>query len=38
MIDWIKTAQGVAALVAAVFATMVAWLNLNLQGRVRPSG
>jgi hypothetical protein len=35
MIDWIKTAQGVAALVAAVFATMVAWLNLNLQGRVR---
>ena len=25
MIDWIKTAQGVAAIVAAIFATMVAW-------------
>jgi hypothetical protein len=30
MIDWIKTAQGVAAIVAAVFATMVAWWNLGL--------
>lgn len=30
MIDWIKTAQGVAALVAAVFATMVVWCNLGL--------
>jgi hypothetical protein len=30
MIDWIKTAQGVAAIVAAIFATMVAWWNLAL--------
>jgi hypothetical protein len=30
MIDWIKTAQGVAAIVAAIFATMVAWWNLGL--------
>ena len=29
MIDWIKTAHGVAAIVAAVFATMVAWWNLG---------
>ena len=30
MIDWIKTAQGVAAIIAAVFASMVAWWNLGL--------
>ena len=30
MIDWIKTAQGVAAISAAIFATMVAWWNLGL--------
>ena len=30
MIDWIKTAQGVAAILAAIFATMVAWWNLGL--------
>ena len=30
MIDWIKTAQGVAAIVAAICATMVAWWNLGL--------
>jgi hypothetical protein len=30
MIDWIKTAQMVAAIVAAIFATMVAWWNLRL--------
>jgi hypothetical protein len=30
MIDWIKTVQGVAAIVAAVFPTMVAWWNLGL--------
>ena len=30
MIDWIKTAQGGAAIIAAVFATMVAWWNLGL--------
>jgi hypothetical protein len=29
MLDWIKTAQGVAAIVAAVFAIMVAWWNLG---------
>jgi hypothetical protein len=29
MIDWVKTAYGVAAIVAAVFATMVAWRNLG---------
>ena len=28
MIDWIKT--GLAAMVAAIFATMVAWWNLGL--------
>jgi hypothetical protein len=30
MIDWIKTAQGVAAIIAAICATMVAWWNLDL--------
>jgi hypothetical protein len=30
MIDWIETAQGVAAIIAAVFASMVAWWNLGL--------
>ena len=30
MIDWIKTAQGVAAIVAAIVATMVAWWNFGL--------
>ena len=30
MIDWIKTAHGVTAIVAAMFATMVAWRNLGL--------
>jgi hypothetical protein len=30
MIDWIKTAQRVAAIVAAIFATMVAWWSLGL--------
>jgi hypothetical protein len=30
MIDWIKTAQGVAAIVAAIFATVVVWWNLGL--------
>ena len=30
MIDWIKTAQGVAAIVAAIFVTMVAWWSLGL--------
>jgi hypothetical protein len=34
MIDWIETAQGVAATVAAIFATMVAWWNLGLRGVV----
>ena len=34
MIDWIKTAQGVAAIMAAIFATMIAWLNLGLPGLV----
>ena len=29
MIDGIKTAQGVAAIVVAVFATVVAWWNLG---------
>jgi hypothetical protein len=38
MIDWIKTAQGVAASVAAIFATMVAWWSLGLPRLVpRPS-
>jgi len=31
MIDWIKTAHGLAAIVAAVFATMVAQWNLGLR-------
>ena len=30
MINWIKTAQGAAAIVAAIFATMVTWWNLGL--------
>jgi hypothetical protein len=30
IIDWIRTAQGVAAIVAAIFATMVAWRNRGL--------
>jgi hypothetical protein len=30
MIDWIKTVQGIAAIVAVIFATMVAWWNLSL--------
>ena len=30
MIDWIKTAQGLAAIIAALFASMVAWWNLGL--------
>jgi hypothetical protein len=30
MIDWIKTAHGVAAIVAGIFATIVAWWNLGL--------
>jgi hypothetical protein len=27
MIDWTKTAHGLAAIVAAIFATMAAWWN-----------
>jgi hypothetical protein len=27
MIDWIRTVQGIAAIVAAIFATLVAWWN-----------
>ena len=27
MINWIKTGAGVAAIVAAIFATMAAWWN-----------
>jgi hypothetical protein len=34
MIDWIKIAQGVAATVAAMLATMVAWCNLLAAPRV----
>jgi hypothetical protein len=30
MIDWIKTIQGIAAIVAVIFATVVAWWNLGL--------
>jgi hypothetical protein len=30
MIGWIKTVQRVAAIVAAIFATMVAWWDLDL--------
>ena len=30
MIDWIKTARGVAAIVAVIFATMVACWNFGL--------
>jgi hypothetical protein len=30
MIHWIKTTQGIAAIVAAIFATMVVWWNLGL--------
>jgi hypothetical protein len=30
MIDWIKTAQAVAAIVAVIFATMGVWWNLGL--------
>ena len=30
MIDGIKTAQGVAAIAAAIFGTMVAWWYLGL--------
>jgi hypothetical protein len=30
MIDWIKTAEGLAAIVAAIFATMIAWSNFGL--------
>jgi hypothetical protein len=30
MIDWINTAQGVAAIVTAIFATVVTWWNLGL--------
>ena len=38
MIDWIKTAHGVAAIVAGFFATMVAWWNLGLPASCsRPS-
>jgi hypothetical protein len=30
MIDWIKTAQGVVAIAAAIFSTLVAWWCLGL--------
>jgi hypothetical protein len=30
LIDWIKTVQGIAAIVAVIFATVVAWWNLGL--------
>ena len=30
MIDWIKTAHGLAAIVAVIFPTMVSWWNLGL--------
>ena len=30
MIDWIKTAQGGAAIIATLVATMAAWWNLGL--------
>jgi hypothetical protein len=30
MIEWIKTVQGIAAIVALIFATVVAWWNLGL--------
>ena len=29
MIDWIKTVQGIAAIIAVIFAT-IAWWNLGL--------
>ena len=34
MIDWIKTAHGLAAIIAALFASMVAWWNPGLPGLV----
>jgi hypothetical protein len=30
MLAWLKTAQGLAAIVAAIVATMLAWWNLGL--------
>jgi hypothetical protein len=30
MIDWIKTIQGIAAIVTVIFATVVAWWNVGL--------
>jgi hypothetical protein len=30
MIDWIRTVQGIAAIVAVIFATLVAWWNPGL--------
>ena len=38
MIDWIKTVQGIAAIVAVIFATLVALWNLGLPASCsRPS-
>ena len=34
MTDWIKTAQRVAAIIATLVASMVAWWNLGLPGLV----
>ena len=34
MIDWIETIQGIAAIFAVIFATMVAWWPLCLPGLV----
>jgi hypothetical protein len=36
MIEWIKTVQGIAVIVAVIFATMVAWWNLGLPRLVFP--
>jgi hypothetical protein len=30
MIDWIRTVRGIAAIVAVIFATLVAWWNPGL--------
>jgi hypothetical protein len=38
MIDWIRTVQGIGAIVAAIFATMVAWRNLPAAPRVLARG